>query len=276
MSSNLSPDVTNVYINNPHSILNCLKALSYTPQEVQTKIIKRKAKKDLGCCGCYIIKDCNEWLDTDSKEIFCDECALKYGWRKEQPIDFLINNLSRCFLSLKERYYRFNMLSPRHMIFPQIARYIDSKNYYKDLIILRCTIDDTSKENILTDWLDNFKNTYDSIYDLSQYDCEANYIILINLLNNFPLDLYIDIDIQHNTQQHSQHTQYHPYNLRHKNKSKNKEKHNAPSSDYTKYTQIITDIKDICTKGLEIYFNEWNNDPLEYFEIINKKFPLDD
>jgi hypothetical protein len=257
---------------------NCMKALSYTPEEVKSKIIKRKASRDIICCECHIYKNCNEWYDNESKLVFCDECALKYGWRKEQPIDFLIHTIGRRFLYLKERNYHFDNFGSREMIFAQIPRYIHTKDYYRQLVELRCSINDT-KEDTLTTWLEDFKKTHNTICNMAQYDCESNYIVLIHLLNNFPIDLYLEPELEQElepeqpkktnkkkTNKKKTNKRYHPYN--------NNSQPNTTSAK-SKYINILNDIKNMCLKGLEIYHNEWKNDPEEYFKILNKNFPLE-
>jgi hypothetical protein len=255
--------------------IKSLTALSYTPQEVNDKIIKRKSTNSLEHCpGCHLYKykKSNEWYDKDQKCIFCDECALKYGWRNEQPIDFLINNIGSCFISIKERHYRFHKFGPREMVFAQIATYIHLQNYYVDLIKLKSTVNDATKENIITQWLDNFKKHHSAICELAENDYEANYIIIINLLNNFPLELYLDKEIP-TSEPHKvwARERFHPYRIR---KVINTSE-TQPNPEYTKYIKIIKKIQDICTRGLHIYFNEWKNDPEEYFKIINKDFSVE-
>jgi len=256
----------------PPTIISRVNALSYTPEE-QSKYLKREiSTQHRSCCETSCGVGYYQWVDSQTNAVFCDHCALKYGWRKERPVDLLANNIARCFILLSERNLRFPNYSTRDKVFDQAANFILEKPYIFKLFELeKNVISDPRIENALTQWTEEFKINHQNMLEIED-DPDATCILMGCLLSKFPLELYllpkeIPKDIPKSKWQRER---YHPYRLlRHK-----EEVDTIPNPKYSEIKKIIDDMNQICIKTLKIHCLEWNEDEESYFGIIREAFPL--
>lgn len=254
-----------------------LVVLSYTPDE-QLKYIKQNtSSRNRLCCENHILIGDYEWIDDNTKMHFCDQCSLKYGWRKETPIDLLNNNIGRCFIVIKERNIRFSNYSFQDKVFDQASVFITKKDYFSDLFNLFNKVRNSEKEPALIQWVDEFKLKHQNLFEIENDPC-TTFIIMNLLLLKFPLDLHLDKEILQEISDQKQETKpkkerFSPYQLNKSSKSSKSSKM-IPNPEYIKIKDILDNMYKICIKAIEIHCTKWDNNPENYLKIINEVFPL--